>query len=136
MLPRRLLLAGLLALLVLLGATGVVQAQIRIGQTAGLTGAVAGLVTEASDGARLYFDSVNARGGIGGQKLEMVSLDDPFEPKLAAENARTLIGQGVTALFVTRCDLGGLALSYGATDHTGLDCADLPIIGADGRFRR
>ena len=99
MLPRRLLLAGLLALL---GATGAAQAQIRIGQTAGLTGTVAGSVKEASDGARLYFDAVNARGGIGGQKLEMVSLDDKFDPKLAVENARTLIGQGVIALFLTR----------------------------------
>ena len=103
MLPQRLLLAGLLALL---GATGAAQAQaqsqIRIGQTAGLTGAVADAVKEASDGARLYFDSVNARGGIGGQKLGLVSLDDQFDPKLAVENARTLIGQGVIALFLTR----------------------------------
>ena len=33
-------------------------------------------------------------------------------------------------------DLGGLELSYSSTDHTGLDYADLSIIGADGRFRR
>ena len=33
-------------------------------------------------------------------------------------------------------NLGGLELSYSATDHTGLDYADLSIIGADGRFRR
>ena len=37
---------------------------------------------------------------------------------------------------MTRFDLGGLELSYSATDHTGLDYADLSIIGADGRFRR
>jgi len=33
-------------------------------------------------------------------------------------------------------DLGGLELSYSPTDHTGLDYADLSIIGSDGRFRR
>lgn len=68
MLSRRLLLTGLLALL---GTSGLAhaQAQIRIGQTAGLTGAVAASVMQATDGARLYFDVVNARGGIGGQKL-------------------------------------------------------------------
>ena len=33
-------------------------------------------------------------------------------------------------------DLGGLELSYSATDHSGLDFADLAIIGADGRFKR
>ena len=98
---RRLLLTGLLALL---GTRSGVhaQAQIRIGQTAGLTGAVAASVIEATEGARLYFDAVNARGGIGGQQLVLVSLDDKFDPKLAAENAKTLIDQGVIALFLTR----------------------------------
>ena len=33
-------------------------------------------------------------------------------------------------------DLGGLKVSYSPTDHTGLDYADLSIIGSDGKFRR
>jgi hypothetical protein len=33
-------------------------------------------------------------------------------------------------------DLGGLEVSYSPTHHTGLEFADLSIIGADGRFRR
>jgi branched-chain amino acid transport system substrate-binding protein len=33
-------------------------------------------------------------------------------------------------------DLGGLEVSFSPTDHTGLDFADLSIIGSDGRFRR
>ncbi|MFL6692814.1 MAG: ABC transporter substrate-binding protein, partial [Ramlibacter sp.] len=33
-------------------------------------------------------------------------------------------------------DLGGMDVSYSPTDHTGLDFADLSIIGSDGRFRR
>jgi branched-chain amino acid transport system substrate-binding protein len=33
-------------------------------------------------------------------------------------------------------DLGGLEVSYSATDHTGLDFADLSIIGQEGKFRR
>ena len=52
------------------------SAQIVIGQTAGFTGTVASSVKEATDGAKLYFDAVNARGGINGQKIELVSLDD------------------------------------------------------------
>ncbi len=78
------------------------QPPLRIGQTAGMTGAVAATVHESTTGARLYFDAVNARGGIGGRKLELVSLDDRFDPKLAVENARKLIGEGVIALFLTR----------------------------------
>lgn len=35
-----------------------------------------------------------------------------------------------------KLDLGGLEVSYGPDDHTGLDFADLSILGADGKFRR
>jgi branched-chain amino acid transport system substrate-binding protein len=33
-------------------------------------------------------------------------------------------------------NLGGLEVSYSPTDHTGLDFADLSIIGVSGKFRR
>jgi len=33
-------------------------------------------------------------------------------------------------------DLGGLEISFAPDHHTGLDFADLSIIGSDGRFRR
>jgi ABC-type branched-subunit amino acid transport system substrate-binding protein len=33
-------------------------------------------------------------------------------------------------------NIGGLELSYSPTNHTGLDYADLSIIGPDGKFRR
>ena len=83
--------------------TPVLQAQILVGQTAGYTGISAGSVKETTDGAKLYFDAVNAKGGINGQKIELISLDDKFEPKLAAENARILITERkVIALFLTR----------------------------------
>jgi ABC-type branched-subunit amino acid transport system substrate-binding protein len=82
---------------------GYASAQIKIGQTAGFTGAVAGGVKEASQGAKLYIDAVNARGGVAGQLVELIQLDDQFDPKLAAENARILIDEKkVTALFLTR----------------------------------
>lgn len=88
-------------LLAVLSATA--QAQILIGQTAGFSGPVAAGVKETTDGARLYLDSVNAKGGVNGQKIELVSLDDKFDPKLAADNARKLIEEhNVVALFLTR----------------------------------
>jgi ABC-type branched-subunit amino acid transport system substrate-binding protein len=99
-------------------------AQLRIGQTAGFSGPVAAGVKETTDGAKLYFDAVNARGGVNGQKIELVSLDDKFDPKLAAENARNLITQQqVLSLFLTR-----------GTPHTQaimplLDEFKLPLVG-------
>ena len=79
------------------------QAQILIGQTAGFTGSVAAGVKETTDGATLYIDHVNAKGGVRGQKLQLLSLDDKFDPKLAGENARILIEEkNVVAMFLTR----------------------------------
>lgn len=79
------------------------HAQILIGQTAGFTGAVGAGVKETTDGAKLYIDSINAKGGIGGQKIQLISMDDKFEPKLAVENARKLIEEkNVVAMFLTR----------------------------------
>ena len=79
------------------------RAQILIGQTAGFTGQVGASVAETTSGARLYFDSVNAHGGIHGQPIELISLDDKFDPTLALANARTLVQTNkVVALFLTR----------------------------------
>jgi branched-chain amino acid transport system substrate-binding protein len=87
----------------LLSATVTAHAQIFIGQTAGFTGAVAAGVKETSDGARLYLNAINAKGGVNGQKIELLSMDDKFEPKLAADNARVLIEEkNVAAMFLTR----------------------------------
>lgn len=84
-------------------AAATAQAQIRIGQTAGFTGQVAAGVKETTAGAKLYFDAVNARGGIGGERVELVSLDDNFDTKLAAQNAQTLASDPkVVALFLSR----------------------------------
>lgn len=80
----------------------VVHAQILIGQTSSFTGPVASGVKEGTDGAKLYIDTINDRGGVNGQKIELVQLDDKFDAKLAAENAQKLIEKGVVALFFNR----------------------------------
>ena len=79
------------------------MAQIVVGQTVGVTGSAAITVKESMQGASLYLDFVNAQGGVGGQKIELVVLDDKFDTKLTLENARTLIEKhGAIALFMTR----------------------------------
>jgi ABC-type branched-subunit amino acid transport system substrate-binding protein len=78
-------------------------AQIRIGQPSGFTGSVAAGVKENTEGAKLYLDAVNARGGVNGQKIELLSVDDAFDPKKTVEVARELIvKQKVVALFLNR----------------------------------
>lgn len=100
------------------------SAQLKIGQTTGVTGAVAATVKESMFGAQLYIDSVNAKGGVGGEKIEVITLDDKFDTQLALANAKDLIeNKGVLALFMTR-----------GTPHTEgiiplLDQHGVPLLG-------
>jgi len=82
---------------------GTAQAQILVGQTAGLSGVVGPGVQETAAGARLFIDAVNAKGGVNGQKIELIAMDDKFDPKTAGENARVLIeDRKVHVMFLTR----------------------------------
>jgi len=84
-------------------APGVSGDRILIGQTAGHSGVVAGGVKETTDGARLYIDWVNRNGGVHGRRIELISMDDKFDPKIASANAKALIEEkGVFALFLNR----------------------------------
>lgn len=86
-----------------LASSAVAWAQIRIGQPSGFTGAVAAGVKENTEGARLYLEAVNAKGGINGQKVELVSVDDQFDPRKTVAAATELLDkQGVVALFLNR----------------------------------
>ncbi|PTT87578.1 amino acid ABC transporter substrate-binding protein [Pelomonas sp. HMWF004] len=78
------------------------QGTLRIGMVAGFSGPVAGLVQESADGAKLYFDSINAQGGVRGQSIELITQDDKYDPIIAAAQAKALAGQGVLALMLSR----------------------------------
>lgn len=87
----------------LMVAAGAAHADLLIGQTADFSGPVAAGVKEAAAGAKLYIDHVNANGGVNGEQIVIVSMDDKFEPAIAASNARELITKKkVLALFLTR----------------------------------
>jgi branched-chain amino acid transport system substrate-binding protein len=95
---RLLCAAALLAL-----ATAHAAAQVLVGQTAGISGSVATGVNETIFGAQLAIDAANAQGGVHGEKIEMLRMDDGFDVKRAGENARVLIEEKkVVALFMSR----------------------------------
>jgi branched-chain amino acid transport system substrate-binding protein len=88
---------------VMLSTAAGVNAQILIGQTSGFTGLVAAGVKETTEGAKLYFNAVNARGGVNGQQIKLISLDDQFDVQLAKKNAQELIVEkNVVALIMNR----------------------------------
>lgn len=100
--PKRFLCRTLAGALVAAGLSPA-TADILIGQTAGFTGPVASGVKESTDGARLYLRAINEKGGVNGQPIKLLSLDDGFQPAKAGENARKLIEDDkVVALFLTR----------------------------------
>ena len=83
---------------VLIGCSAFVYAEVGgadnaivIGQTVGITGQIAGPVKEMMAGANAYFSAANKAGGVYGRKIELRSLDDKFDPALAASNAEILI---------------------------------------------
>ncbi len=70
-----------------------------LGQSAPNTGPSAQLGIQLNRGARLYFDKINAAGGINGQKIELRMLDDGYEPARAKANTETFLNDDVFALF-------------------------------------
>ena len=86
-----------------LGTLAPVRAQsdspIVLGQSAAFSGQAAQLGIQFHAGARLYFDAVNAKGGVGRRNIEIRTLDDGYEPDRCAENTRKFISDEVFALF-------------------------------------
>ena len=71
-----------------------------IGQSAPLSGGNAAMGRDVRDGALAYFKSVNARGGVAGKPIELVTLDDVNDRKTAGANAtRLLTEKKAVALF-------------------------------------
>jgi branched-chain amino acid transport system substrate-binding protein len=70
-----------------------------IGQSTALTGPGSALAASFHEGAKLYFERLNASGGVNGRKVELVTLDDRGNAKTTAENTKKLLDQGVFALF-------------------------------------
>ncbi len=93
---------GLVAGAAVLGAPSLrAQSSNRIvlGQSAAFTGAAAQLGIQFHAGAKLFFDQVNAQGGVSGQRIEIVQLDDGYEPDRCVENTNKLLTSDVFALF-------------------------------------
>lgn len=85
-------------------------ATILLGQSVPLTGALADYGFQYNAGAQLYFDAVNAKGGIGGKKIEVILADDGYVPAKAVENTKKFIAGNVVSLFGYLGTPAGLAV--------------------------
>lgn len=98
---RRILSSIALAAVVLgAHAQGVTDTQVVLGQSVALSGPAQELGKDMQVGASLYFNAVNAKGGVNGRKIVLKTLDDGYESTRAAENTKKLINEDkVFALF-------------------------------------
>ena len=73
--------------------------RIVLGQSCALSGPNAALGQAYQQGAQLFWDRLNAQGGIAGRKIELRTLDDGYEPERCVANTQRLIADNVFALF-------------------------------------
>ncbi|MEK8033659.1 ABC transporter substrate-binding protein [Ideonella sp. DXS29W] len=97
---RRTLLKQSLASTAALAFPAIAQSRpLVIGQSAAFTGPAAQLGVQMNAGAKLWFDQVNANGGINGQQIELRTADDGYEPDRCKANTEKFIKDDVFALF-------------------------------------
>ena len=75
------------------------DSRIVLGQSAAFSGPAMQLGTQFHAGARLWFDQLNAKGGVGGRQVEIRQLDDGYEPDRCVANTEKLIKDDAFALF-------------------------------------
>ena len=92
---RGTLFAGVASLAIMLAAAAPASAQIKIGVAGPITGEYATFGKQMTDGAELAIADINAKGGVLGQKLELVKGDDACDAKQAVSVANKFASEGV-----------------------------------------
>lgn len=81
---------------------GVTTDTITLGQSTALSGPLGDLGQEVLKGAKVYFDALNAKGGVHGRKVLLVSQDDAYDPQKTLQIIEGMAAaQGTFALFGT-----------------------------------
>jgi branched-chain amino acid transport system substrate-binding protein len=108
---------SLLATVALFGlGTGLAHAQIKIGVAGPLTGTNAAFGTQLKTGADLAVSDINKAGGIMGQKVTEIAVDDACDPKQAVTAANTLVTDGVSMVDGHFCSSSSIPASAVYTD--------------------
>ncbi|TAM59981.1 ABC transporter substrate-binding protein [bacterium] len=126
-LRRHLAVVTAIAMLAFLGMGTASQAQetspIRIGLAGGLTGSQSFLGQAQREGVLLAADQINAKGGINGRKIDIISEDDQFDPSRAAAIAQRFISQDHVDAIIAGTNTG-TALVYAKV----CEAAKVPLV--------
>lgn len=117
---------GLFASAALYGADapGIFDDQIVFGQSACLSGPNSLLGETYRIGIVAAFEELNDNGGIDGRKIELITLDDAYEPELAAANASHFVEKANVFAVV-----GGVGTPTTARIAPVLKSAGIPFVG-------
>lgn len=83
--------------------------EIVIGQCAPLSGTLASTGKDMVLGAKVYFDSVNAQGGIGGNKIRLLVKDDGYKTEETVRLTKELIDQDKAVGLIGYAGTGNIA---------------------------
>jgi len=122
-LPRRQLLLGALGSAALAAAPALRaqgRGELLLGQSAVLSGPLGKTITALNQGMQLALDQANATGGVHGQALRLVSLDDELKPDKAVANYKALATQQRVSAFLGCVGSGTTAAAADTLRETGL----------------
>lgn len=91
---KKLLLTGI-ALGAAMALSGAANAQIKLGVAGPLTGPNAAFGAQLKNGVEQAVEDINAKGGILGQKITVITGDDVSDPKQGVSVANKFVGDGV-----------------------------------------
>ena len=112
-------------------------AQIVIGQIAAFSGPLAPTGTHMRAGAQLYFDAINAEGGIHGARIRLLSKDDGYKSEETVRLAREMLKESQPLAFIGFAGTGNVEAIL---DQKILSEAGIPLVavrtGTESLVRR
>jgi ABC-type branched-subunit amino acid transport system substrate-binding protein len=115
----------------LMSQAGAAEGELVLGQTMPYSGPASALSSVGKVQTR-YFEMINARGGINGRKIKLISLDDGYSPPKAVEQTRRLIeSEEAAAIF------GSMGTAQNAAVQKYLNGRKIPqlfVFAASERF--
>ncbi len=112
-------------------------AQIVIGQIAAFSGPLAPTGTHMRAGAQLYFDAINAEGGIHGARIQLLSKDDGYKSEETVRLAREMLKESQPLAFIGFVGTGNVEAIL---DQKVLSEAGIPLVavrtGTESLVRR
>ncbi len=90
---------------------GAAQAEIKVGIAGPLSGSSLAIGEQQEIGAQKAIDRLNAKGGLLGKKIAVISVDDACDPRQARAVAQQLVSEGAVFVVGHLCSACSLAAS-------------------------